>query len=373
MYAITGSALALVANLVVFFLPRSAVRLYAGVYVDRFNRRNIMVATETSRGVLFVVIGYVTLLGSPPLLLVYSISFLVGLLGALFDLASDAFLPLIVAKDQLLSANSVFTATFQAGNIVGPALAGLAISLLGTGVPLLIDSSSFFLLVGALFLIRGVATEPPLRTLGWLGEFKEGLRFFKERRELIWLASIVAILNFGLAGPWNVYLLVFAKDLLRVGSQGWGLLGAASAAGILVASIIMGRVGKVSRKRGLLTTSVVALGLCVILFSFTNTLLTSLFAVFAIGFTIPFFDVLIVTFYQEVVPAPLMGRVFGVRHFINYLLIPLGVLFGGVAVVYYGVSTAILISGVTVLLSGVATLFVRSLSLLDEKPSPNPS
>ena len=96
------------------------------------------------------------------------------------------------------------------------------------------------------------------------------------------------------------------------------------------------------------------------LFLFPNTFLASLHAIFVIGFTIPFFDVMIITFYQQIVPAELMGRVFGVRHFINYVLIPLDILFGGLAVVYFGVANAILISGTIVLLSGISTFFLRS-------------
>ncbi len=242
----------------------------------------------------------------------------------------------------------------------------MAIAVLGTSVPLLIDSASFFVLVVALLYIKNVPSIPPLATAGWLEQFTEGIIFFRRRRGLIWLAAVVAGVNFGLAGFWNIYLLIFAKDHLMVGSLGWGSLNAMSAAGIFISSIIMARAGNVKHRRRFVTIPIVSLGLSMITFSLTNTLLASLLAIFTLGFSIPFFDVVIVTFYQEVVPTHLMGRVFGVRRFINYALIPPGVIFGGFAVVYFGAAKAIFISGAVVLFLGVATIFLKSLSILDE-------
>ncbi len=365
--AASAGLAALSLNLIVFYVPRSLIRLYAGVFVDRWNRRNIMIGTETLRGLLFAAIGFINLLEIPPLILVYTVSFFVGLFGALFELANEALLPLIVEKRSLLMANSAFTATFQVDNILGPALAGFAIYLLGTGIPLLIDSISFFILVVALLLIRGsnwrMATT--LRHGGWYSEFKEGLEFFRQKRELVWLAVIVSVINFGLAAFWNLYTLIFARDVLLAGSAGWGLLGLMSALGILLGSLVIGRRTRIQRRKLVIVLSLLSTGMALVAFSFTRSLISSLLAILVVGFAIPFSDVVIVTLYQEIVPRELMGRVFGVRFFLAYMLIPFSLVFGFAATLAFGVSFAILVSGLLIVVIGLVTIFVRSLSKLD--------
>jgi len=364
--AVSNGLAALSLNLILFYVPRSLIRLYAGVFVDRWNRRNIMIATETIRGLLFAGIGFINLVEIPPLPLIYAVSFLVGLFGALFELANEALLPLIVEKPSLLLANSAFTATFQVDNILGPALAGFAIYLFGTGIPLLVDSISFFVLVVALLLIRGsnwLANSP--RRRGWYPEFKEGLGFFRQKRELVWLAIIVSVINFGLAAFWNLYTLVFARDVLLAGSAGWGLLGLTSALGILLGSVLIGRRKGIQRRRLVIVLSLLSTGIGLVFFSFTRDLLSSLLAILVVGFAIPFSDIVIVTLYQEIVPRELMGRVFGVRFFLAYMLIPFSLLFGFAVTLAFGVSFAILVSGLLIMSIGLITIFVRSLSKLD--------
>ncbi len=353
--------------MVFFFVPRSFIRLYAGVYVDRWSRRNIMIGTETIRGLLFAGMGLANLFSTPSIFLIYLVSFLVGLFGALFELANEALLPLVVDKPSLLMANSIFTATFQVDNILGPALAGFAIFLFGTGIPLLIDSASFFLLVLALIFVQGPAwrTSPSRSVAGWYGEFKEGLDFFRHRSELVWLAIIISVINFGLAAFWNIYLLIFARDLLLVGSAGWGLLSAMSAAGVLLGSLAVGRIVKIRRRRLFIIASLLSVGLGVVIFSFTTSLITSLLVILFVGLAIPFSDVVIITLYQEIVPPELMGRVFGVRFFLAYMLIPASLLFGGIATTAFGVSYAIFVSGLLIFILGVIMIFVRALAKLD--------
>ncbi len=327
-----------------------------------------MIGTETIRGLLFAGIGLAYLFWTPSILLIYSVSFLVGLFGALFELANEALLPLVVDRSSLLMANSIFTATFQVDNILGPALAGLAIFLFGTGIPLLIDGGSFFILVFALILVRGSTwrTSSSRSVAGWYGEFKEGLDFFRQRSELVWLAIIISVINFGLAAFWNVYLLIFARDLLFVGSAGWGLLSAMSAAGVLLGSLAVGRLVNVRRRRLVIIASLLSVGLGMVIFSFTANLIASLLVILFVGLSIPFSDVVIITLYQEIVPPELMGRVFGVRFFLAYMLIPASLLFGGVATTAFGVTYAIFVSGLLIFILGVITIFVRALDKLDQ-------
>jgi MFS family permease len=364
-YVETGSAFSLGLTWLIFLIPRSVVRLWGGVYVDRFDRRMLMVFTESTRGLLFTLLAIASYESSLTIALVYAASFSVGLLGALFDLASDALLPLLVPKDSLLKANSVFTATFQVDNILGPAVAGFSIFLLGTTVPLLVDGVSFLVLVIALLLINA----PPFRPdrgggMGWVTDFRAGWAFFRARKELIWLAVLVAGVNFGLGAFWYVYSLIFAKDVLHSGSTGWGLLNAFSALGIFVTSAYLGRRG-LHRKRLSVIASLLGMGVFISILSFATNLPEALLAIAAFGASIPLISVVSTTYYQQRVPANLMGRVFGVRQFIDYATIPGGIVFGIFATMSVGVTAGIFSSGIIILLFGMSSIFAGPLHLLD--------
>lgn len=371
----TGSPVSLGLTYLVFAIPRSVVRLFGGVYVDRFDRKRVMLFTEVSRALLFAAIGAAAFLGTASLPLVYSVSFSVGTLGALFDLSSDTLVPMIVEKPGLLRANSVFTSVFQVDNIVGPAAAGLVIAFFGTSTPLFVDSASFAVLVIFLLLMKvpRPGGPPPVvkateeKRRGWVREFREGLSFFRDRRELIWLAGMIGTINFGLGAFWNVYSLIFAKDVLLAGSLGWGLISAFSALGIFATSVLIAKRGEIRRRRLSVVSSFIIMGVLITLLPITSNLPEALAAIFGFGLAVPFTDTVAATYYQETVPRELMGRVFGVRHFINYVAVPVSIAFGIFAVTTFGVVTAMLISGVLVLGMGVLSIFARSLAGLDSR------
>lgn len=368
-YVGTGSVLSLGATWLVFLIPRSVVRLWGGVYVDRFDKRSLMIATETSRGAAFGLLAALVALRAVSIPVVLAVSLFVGLTGAIFDIASQAILPQIAEPSVLLSANSYLTATFQADSVLGPAAAGVAIYALGTASSPSIDSVSFFVLVAALAMVRlPAATGKAAAARDWRSEFGAGWAYFVARRELVWLGVLIAGMNFGLGGFWYVYALVLSKDVLNAGSLGFGALNAFAALGILAASTYIGRKG-IGRRRLSVVASVFALGLFVSLTSFTLTLPEALATVAAFGASIPFIGVVQSTYYQETVPRELMGRVFGFQQFFDYVTIPGGIVFAIFADTLLGVRAGIGLSGLVILCFAVAGVSARPLRTLSEPPA----
>jgi MFS family permease len=363
-YTITGSAFDLAVTWVVFMIPRAVVRLFAGVYVDRWNKRRIMLATETTRAALFGAIGVGDLMGHTPLAFIFAVAFSAGLLGALFDLAGSTVVPFLVDKESLLRANSTFTAVFQADSIVGPALAGLTIALYGTAVALLADSLSFVVLVFALLLITVPVMPLGQMRRAWRSDFREGFAYFKTRMDLVWMSILVMGSNFGLGALWYVYALIFSDNVLMSGSVGYGMLGTFSAAGILAGVMYLARIGKVQRRRLAILTSLFGMGAAVIALSFTTTLAEALVAIFVFGLFLPFSDTIPTVYYQQTVPGPMLGRIFGFKQFVEFLTAPISVIFGAFAVSYLGVTNGILIAGLVVVGCGVVGVFVRPLKNL---------
>lgn len=369
-YTITGSAFDLAITWVVFMIPRALVRLFAGVYVDKWNKRRIMLATETTRAVLFGAIGAGNLVGYTPLAFIFAVAFSVGLLGALFDLAGNTVVPFLVKKDSLLRANSTFTAVFEADSIAGPALAGITIALFGTATALLADSLSFVVLVFALLLITVPSMPLGQMQHTWKRDFKEGFAYFKTRMDLVWMSILVMGSNFGLGALWYVYVLIFSDNVLRSGSFGYGMLGTFSAAGILTSVIYLAKIGRVQRKRLAILTSLFGMGAAVMVLSLTTTLSEALAAIFVFGLFLPFSDTIPTVYYQQTVPGLVLGRIFGFKQFVEFLTAPVSVIFGAFAASCYGVTNGILIAGVVVVSCGLIGVFARPLKNLIPSPEP---
>lgn len=256
------------------------------------------------------------------------------------------------------------TAVLNIDSIFGPALAGISIYLIGTAFSMLIDSLSFFFLVGALLMIRNVGFEVREKR-EWLKEFKEGFDFFRTRKELLWLATAYSIMNFGLAAFWNVYLLVFSLNVLGVGSIGWGLLNALSSAGIVVMSALLARRGEIKERRSAIILSTNAIAFFVAALALTRDLVSSSIVMFLLGASIPISAIILSAYYQRIVPRERLGRVLGFRNLINYVSIPFGVLFGGVLLRYLTVQQAFILTSIIILAGSMIPILKKTISRID--------
>jgi MFS family permease len=364
-YVGTNSPVLLAITFVSFSVPRSVARLLGGVYVDRIDRKKLMITTEIVRGTIFGILSILSFFDKLSLFVIYPLLSVAGGLAALFEMTSDAFVPQIVEKDMLFRANSLMTAVLNMDSILGPALAGLAIFLIGVGSSMLIDSLSFYFLVFCLFLIRDVKVESKKRE--WMVEFKEGLSFFKKRAELLWLAITFSIINFALGAFWNIYLLVFSLNVINVGSVGWGILNTMSSAGIVLMAAILTKKGEIRQRRSAIVVSCFAIALFVATLALTRDIVSSSVVMFVLGMSVPTSAVIISAYYQRVVPKEQLGRVLGFRYLINYFSVPIGVVFGGIILNYVNVREAFILTSIVIVLACLIPILKRTISRIDRE------
>jgi MFS family permease len=188
--------------------------------------------------------------------------------------------------------------------------------------------------------------------------------------DLVWMSILVMGSNFGLGALWYVYALIFSDNVLRSGSFGYGMLGTFSAAGILASVVYLAKIGRVQRRRMAILTSLFGMGAAVMALSFTTTLPEALVAIFVFGLFLPFSDTIPTVYYQQTVPGPVLGRIFGFKQFVEFLTAPVSVVFGAFAASYYGVTKGILIAGMVVVGCGVIGVFARPLKNLIPLPEP---
>lgn len=368
-YTLTGSAAALGSVWILYFVPSLFVRLVAGVYIDRWDRKRVMVVTEAFRGIIFLLIAMVTIYGTVQVWMILLASGVVGIVGSIFEVANFAFLPSVVKREQLLAANSVLETTFQLAAIFGPAAAGLAVALFGTGVSLLINALGFFIFAFLLsFIIAPSSTASQSPKVSWLREFREGVRFYRERIHLVWLLLFIGLVNFAFTPLEFIFLVALAKDVLRVGSEGLGFMSSSAAVGVLLGGLAMGVLGVIKRRRGVILTALFGLGSAIILLGYSWNLFQALVLILLVGFTLSPINIVGNSIFQEQVPSELLGRVFSILRFMAQALMPLGLAVGGAVATFLSLTQAVVIFGILIILVAFAASLSRHLRLLNKGP-----
>lgn len=219
--------------------PRLAIGFIAGAWADRLPRRPIMIATDAGRMLASAMIPITALSGNLSFAVLLTIAVITGMQSVFFDSAWAALLPNMVRKSQLTDATSKLMGSASLAQIVGPALGGLIVGLVGGPPAMWIPVITFA--VSAWFLLRVRTPEiRPDRSVDassmWM-EVREG--FTEMWREPVVRALINSsmVLNFGGLIFLSVYVLFMANDL-GLSSQGMGLVFASGGAGALVGTIV---------------------------------------------------------------------------------------------------------------------------------------
>src|SRR2546428_1392819 len=156
-------------------LPLLLFGLLVGVWVDRRQRRSVLIRADIGRGLMLATIAALAFVGLLHMAYLHVFSFLIGILTVFFHVAYQAYLPALVERKQLADANSKLETSNSVANTGGPALAGAVIELLKAPIPLALDAASFFFSAATLIAIRKRETtaDPGLRR-SVLTEIKEG-------------------------------------------------------------------------------------------------------------------------------------------------------------------------------------------------------
>jgi MFS family permease len=218
-------------------LPWLLFSLLSGALVDRLDRRRLMAAVDLFRTVVVGVLGVAVMLGWASLPLVYVAFFLLGTAETLFANASIAIMPAVVPKECLERANGrLFAAELSANEFAGPPLGG-ALFAVAAALPFLVDAGTFAASAAMLLALRGrfrvaPAEGPAGKTIA--AEIAEGIAWLLRHRLLLVLAIMLGAGNLTFSATFSV-LVLFAQDVLGLGSVGYGvLLTAGASAGFWV-------------------------------------------------------------------------------------------------------------------------------------------
>jgi MFS family permease len=233
------------------FLPMLIFGLYGGVLADRYDKRNLLIAAQVAMGLLALVLGLLDLTGAVQLWHVYALAFLLGLASVIDTPVRQSFVVEMVGPDDLPNAVSLNSATFNASRIIGPALAGLAISHVGTAPVFLVNAASYVAVIVGLCLIRTGDLYDARRVPRAKGQLREGLRYVRARPDLMVPMVLVFIIGtFGL--NFQITLALVAKAVFGLGAGSYGALSSMLALGSLLGALASARRSSAPRQRVLI-------------------------------------------------------------------------------------------------------------------------
>ena len=222
------------------FLPFLLLAPWAGMIADRYPKRLILAITQTSLALSSLALGLLVVTGSAELWMVYAIALFTGIATAVDNPARQTFVSEMVPRDRLANAVSLNSASFNAGRLVGPGVAGLTIAAFGTGWTLLLNTLTFVAVLVALAAMRTTELRPAPALARGKGAIREGVAYVRSRPDLQLVMALVFVLGtFGM--NFQITTALMATKEFDKGPQEYGLLGSIMAIGSLTAALLSAR------------------------------------------------------------------------------------------------------------------------------------
>jgi MFS family permease len=240
---LTHSATALGAIVALQTLPVLLLGPYGGVVADRVDKRRLMVALQMVMGVQALVLGLLTVTGSVRIWEIGALAALLGLNNAFENPARQAFMLEMVGPENLRNAVSLNSVLVNVARSIGPAVGGVLIATVGTGVCFLLNSASFIAVVASLVTLDRAAISPSEPSGREPGQLREGLRYVRRTPELAVPLVMMALVGC-LAYEFQVTLPFMAREGLHVGATGFGFMTAAMGVGAVFGGLLVAAKGK---------------------------------------------------------------------------------------------------------------------------------
>jgi MFS family permease len=378
-----------------FLVPAVLFSAVAGVYVDRIDRRLVLVATNVLRGLAIIGLFLV----GDNFLFILLLNIFVSTVTVFFAPAEAAMIPEVVPRHQLLAANGVFTLTLNAAFAVGFALLGpLVINLAGPQAVILVVAALYLVAAGFCWTLPpspppSVAVGDGADTMGetqramesTVGQLREGLGFIRANHSIGWsllylgiTASLVGVL--GVLGP------DFAETALRLQPKDFAIIVLPLGGGIVMGILLLNSYGRFLPRRRVIEGGLIVLGIMLALLSVAGPLsqflqnadqasnlidlsaLTSLLAIvvfiaFIAGIAYGAVAIPAQTQLQEDLPEDVRGRVFGVLNMLVSVSSFLPIIIVGPISDLIGTATVMLVVAIGVLAAGVASVIGRDPNL----------
>jgi len=357
---LTGSGLAVGTVLMVAGIPRAIFILVGGAFADRASPRSVMLISNAVRGTFVGVLAILVLSGSAELWQLYVLAAVFGIVDGFFWPALSTIVPMLVPEDHLPAANALMQGSQQLTGLIGPALAGLLVAAVGTGLAFGIDAASFIVAAGALVLIRGGRRHAPAEAsreaprANVLGTIRSGVAFAWRDPAIRSLLLLSAALNFAINGPVSVGLAWLAHNRFEGGAAAFGIMLSAFGAGALVGAVVAGSLGRIRELGWVTLGGSVVMGVALGLIGFAPSVIVIMVLNLAIGLAVGLLNVRIVAWLQVRTPSDMIGRVMSLVMLGGLALSPLSLAAAGLLVDLGAATLCFAVAGGLVVVAALA-------------------
>ena len=233
---LTGNVALVGLTVAIQFTPILVFGAYGGVIADRYSKRALLLAVQSTAAVLCATLATLALTGVVALWQIYALVFLLGLVAVVDNPARAVFVNEMVGHHRLRNAISINASIFHLGGLLGPALSGIMIVLVGAGWAIAINALGAAVVVLALAAMRASELGISPRAVRAKGQIREALRYASKKPAIFWsLVTMAFVSVFGMSLP--ILLAGLAKNVFDTGSTGYGIYNSLVAIGALVGAI----------------------------------------------------------------------------------------------------------------------------------------
>lgn len=319
--------------------------LYAGIIADRSDKRRMVVVTQTLQMFQAFALAALVWSGHVTTGSVMALAAFLGVVSA-FDIPTrQAFLVEMVGKPDLMNAIALNTSVFNLTRVLGPVVAGFLIGAQGVAICFFLNGVSYLAVIVSLLAMRLPPWTPRVAAgTAWQG-FREVVAYLRSDRRVSALVALTAFISiFGF--PYLVLLPVFARDVLRVGAAGYGMLSAAVGVGAVTGALTVAVLAHRIPKGRTLVAAGSLFGVLLALFAASRAFSVALTLLALVGAAMIVNNALTNTLLQTLVPDELRGRMMGFYSFMFVGMAPVGAFQAGVFGERLGTPAAIAAGGI---------------------------
>ncbi len=324
---VTESSLATGLITMISYLPALAVGVWAGVLVDRWEFRRVLLAANLGRALLALAIPLFFVMGYLPVWVVGLLAFLLTSASAFFNPARDALIPLLTEPGRLLAANSLVQSAWQFSLLIGPFLAALVLPFLATVYLFALVALAFLLSLAVLVLLpsrargpeataaRAVSSAPPEEAPpSFSVAFRVGMEALWRDRRVFWIWLITVFNNFFLMGAVIVGIPFYVRSYLGGTGSDFALVEGTYAGGMILSTWLISRHGGRFDPVRMLLLGMIWDGLTYLPLLWVTSVSGTMLTIFVHSLGIPTITISRLTALHRIVPGEVQGRIFAYFH-----------------------------------------------------------
>lgn len=336
-------------------LPLLLLAPWAGAIADRLNRRLILLVTQSIAMLLAFTLAALIQTGLIQIWHIYLSALVLGIITALDFPAQQAFIGDLSGMGQVRQAITLNVMALQVARMVGPAMAGILLKLVGNAASFWINGLSFFIVLISLMLVRSQQAEHPHKESR--GQFRETVEFIRSQPRMVDLMVFASLVTFFGLSIFNILPSV-ADHVLHGDSQTYGLLFGSSGAGALISTLVLLPLSQAAKRVGLIITAAAAwMGTFFLLLSQSTWIPVSMISIFFVSLGAPLVLTTGLGVMQLMSPMDMRARIISLFTMLTFGLQPISSIVIGYSAEILGTQTAILINALC-LITGAALIFL---------------